>query len=118
MHAFWRGRSGEDRALAFLQQRGWQLLGRNLRLADGELDLVMLDGQTLVFIEVKLRQQQALVDPASAVDARKQQRLRHAAQAFLQANPKWQQHFCRFDVVCVTETNQQFHYQLLSNAFS
>ncbi len=75
-------------------------VARNLRYKVGELDLVMRDGATLVFVEVRARRSLAFGGAAASVDARKQMRLRRAAQCYLQAafgQRAWPA--CRFDVV-------------------
>src|SRR5690348_715101 len=74
------GRFGEDAAAEFLRRRGFAVLARNVRTARGELDLVALDGDVVVFVEVKARR---LASGLEAVDARKQRRLSRLAIAFL-----------------------------------
>lgn len=76
------------------------MLHRNWSLRLGELDIVARRGGLLVFVEVKCRQAPAYVDPALAVDWRKQRKLRLVAEAYLSAErPAYTQ--CRFDVVAV-----------------
>ena len=91
---------GEDSAAGFLERKGMSVLCRNWRCRFGELDLVALDGTTLVFVEVKCRTRDLLYDPALAVDQRKQLRIRRLAEAFIAME---RPHFsdCRFDVVSV-----------------
>jgi putative endonuclease len=83
-----------------LSGMGMRVLARNWRSRFGELDLVALDGTTLVFVEVKCRARDDLYDPALAVDHRKRARLRRLAGAFMAMEKP---HFdgCRFDVVSV-----------------
>lgn len=91
---------GEDSAARVLQRKGMRVLARNWRCRLGELDLVAMDGSTIVFVEVKCRTRDRLYDPALAVDHRKQIRLRRLAEAFLAVeNPAFID--CRFDVVSV-----------------
>ncbi len=93
------GRSAEDRALAYLQQQGLQLVERNARWRRGEIDLVMRDGATLVFVEVRQRASGRFGGAAASIDAAKQARLWRSAQYFLSryaAPPA-----CRFDAVCI-----------------
>jgi len=93
-------RIGEDAAAALLQREGWTVLHRNWSLRLGELDIVARRGGCLAFVEVKCRQAPAYVDPALAVDWRKQRKLRRVAEAYLAAvRPAYTQ--CRFDVVAV-----------------
>lgn len=91
---------GEDAAARLLEKQGMTVLARNWRSRFGELDLVAMDGSTLVFVEVKCRSTDRLYDPALAVDYRKQQRIRRLAGAYLAVeNPDYED--CRFDVVSV-----------------
>lgn len=77
------GRYGEDVAEAHVRRRGWQVLERNWRCRDGELDLVALDGDELVVVEVKTRRSTAYGHPAEAVTAAKLARVRRLAALWL-----------------------------------
>ena len=77
------GRYGEDVAEAHVRRRGWQVLERNWRCRDGELDLVALDGDELVVVEVKTRRSTAYGHPAEAVTAVKLARVRRLAAQWL-----------------------------------
>jgi putative endonuclease len=81
------GRGGEDAAARHLEENGLVLLGRNVRYRDGEIDLVALDGPTLVFVEVKWRRNDARGTPAEAVTSRKRLRVIRAARRWLVENP-------------------------------
>jgi putative endonuclease len=94
-----RGDAAEAAALAMLQARGLQLLARNAASRGGELDLVMRDGATVVFVEVRYRATRRFGGGAAAVDAGKRRRLVHAARAFLAGHPQMADAPCRFDVV-------------------
>ncbi len=94
------GQRGEELAERFLRRTGLKAVACRYRTPVGELDLVMLDHDTVVFVEVKTRHDDRAADPAVAVGARKRQRLVRAAQWFLHAR-KWEQRRCRFDVVMV-----------------
>jgi putative endonuclease len=96
------GQRGEAAAERFLRRRGYKTLARSDRFGPGELDLVMLDGKTIVFVEVKTRQSQAMGHPAEAVDAHKQRRLTRMAVAFLKRHRLLESCPARFDVVAVT----------------
>lgn len=95
------GQAAEGWALTHLEEHGLRLLERNWRCRLGELDLVMLDGDTLVFVEVRYRRHAAWGGAEASVDARKRGRLAAAAQVFLQQQPRWAQRPCRFDVVAI-----------------
>lgn len=95
------GRRGEDAAARFLQRRGYKILARGRRLASGELDLVALDGRTIVFVEVKTRTSADAGHPADAVDAVKQRKLTRLAVTFMKRHGLLE-FPARFDVVAIT----------------
>ncbi len=95
------GRAAEDAALARLRQSGLRLLERNYRARRGEIDLVMRDGDTLVFVEVRYRRSTSHGAAAETVDRRKRARLIAAAQSYLQQNRR--NDACRFDVVALQD---------------
>jgi len=82
------GRAGEDRAAVHLERKGWRLLDRNWRCADGELDIVALEDEELVIVEVKTRRGMGFGHPLEAVDARKRARLWRLAMAWAAAHPQ------------------------------
>lgn len=94
--------SGEDyerRAARLLVAGGLRVVTRNFRARTGEVDIIALDGNTLVFVEVRARSNPAFTSAAGSVDRRKQRRLYNTAQRFLQRHPQWRDLPCRFDVV-------------------
>ncbi len=78
------GQIGEDQALVYLQQQGLTLVERNFRCKGGEIDLIMQQGDTLVFVEVRKRADQRYGGAAASVTRTKQARLIIAAQLYLQ----------------------------------
>lgn len=91
---------GENAAAALLAEQGMRVIARNWRTRRGELDLVAMEGTTIVFVEVKCRTRDHLYDPALAVDHAKRLRLRRLAESFLAIErPAYLD--CRFDVVSV-----------------
>jgi putative endonuclease len=100
----WRSRKGlhyEALALEHLQRQGLQLLQRNFRCNAGEIDLVMLDGEILVFVEVRYRRSQTHGGALATITFDKQRKLLRAARYFLHRHGEQQQRDCRFDVVGV-----------------
>jgi len=95
------GRRGEAAAGRYLKRLGYKVLARADRSLGGELDLVALDGRTIVFVEVKTRRSQEAGHPAEAVDAAKQRRLTRAAEVFLKRHGLLDRP-ARFDVLAVT----------------
>ena len=97
-----RGDAVEDAALALLQAHGLRLVARNVAYRGGELDLVMADGEALVFVEVRYRAGAAFGGGMASVDAGKRRKLVRAAGLFLAGHPRWAQRPCRFDVVAAS----------------
>ena len=107
-----KGELQELEALKLLQRAGLELLSRNFRTRSGEIDLIMKDKDTLVFVEVRYRKSIHYGDGADTVTRQKQQRLTKAAQAYLQ-----QHHYqgpCRFDVVALSSQHSP---DWIKNAF-
>ena len=93
------GGAAEEAAANFLVRKGLEIVARNYRTRLGEIDLVARDGDTLVFVEVRMRSGQGFGGARASVDAGKQRRLVAAARQFLSrlgSEPP-----CRFDVVTV-----------------
>jgi putative endonuclease len=96
-----RGRQAETLAWKYLQSRGLRLLQRNYRSRRGEIDLVLQDQDSLVFVEVRYRSESRFGSAAESVDRRKQSKLVACAQHYMQSYPKLARQPCRFDVVSV-----------------
>jgi putative endonuclease len=94
-----RGAEVEAAARDFLLARGLRPVAANASWRFGELDLVMLDGDTLVFVEVRYRRSARFGGGVASIDAGKRRRLVKAAQAFLSAHRRYAEAPCRFDVV-------------------
>jgi len=94
-----RGAAVEAAARAYLGRAGLRDVAANANYRFGELDLVMLDGATLVFVEVRYRRDARFGGGAASVDVYKRRKLVHAASAFLAHHPKHANSPCRFDVV-------------------
>ena len=93
------GDAGEDAALAHLQRQGLTLVERNFRCRGGELDLIMRDGATMVFVEVRKRAGSAFGGAAASIGPAKQARLVKAAETWLQRYRM--PPACRFDVIAI-----------------
>lgn len=100
-----RGAWAEDLALRFLLDRGLALVTRNYRSRRGEIDLVMREGEVLVFVEVRYRRNRSFGAGTETVDWRKRSRLTASAAHFLHTHPGASRLPCRFDVVSVDGAN-------------
>ena len=113
-----RGQAAEAIARAHLESNGLRLLSQNWLCRRGELDLVMLDADTVVFVEVRYRLHAEFGGALASIDGRKQQRLALAANLFLQQAPRLATHPCRFDVVALQGQGHAGQpLQWLKNAF-
>ncbi len=92
------GRAGEELALGFLSAQGWRLLARGVHSRYGELDLVGLEGEELVFVEVKTRASLRCGTPEEAWTGEKRRRLWKTAACYLSGRPPTR---VRFDLVAV-----------------
>lgn len=97
------GRWGELKAAEYLERKGFRIIERNWRDGHRDLDLVAIDADNLVIIEVKTRRNNDLMEPETAVDARKIRNLSHAAARYVRC--KNVEMPVRFDIVTVTGTN-------------
>lgn len=112
-----RGKDAENRACAYLEKQGLHLLTHNYRSRPGEIDLIMQDQDSLVFVEVRYRRRQDFGSGAESVDRRKQSKLIACAQHYVQAHPKIADQPCRFDVVSIDGQNGDGPIQWIQNAF-
>ena len=94
----------ESRALEHLRGHGLEPVARNFHSRFGEIDLVMRDGATLVFVEVRYRGPGANVRAADTISAGKQRHIVRTAEFFLLRNPQWRDAIMRFDVVAIDAT--------------
>lgn len=92
------GAAGESLAERALGRAGLRVLERRFRTREGEVDIVALDGEVVVFVEVKTRSGEPIAPPAESVTAGKRRKLARAALAWL-ARRGWLERRCRFDVV-------------------
>lgn len=95
------GARWEKTAESFLRTNGLKLLQRNFTSRFGEIDLIMEDEKTIVFIEVKYRTNNQHGSGAEAVTYQKQGKISRTAAWFLAKNPHRAEQFCRFDVISI-----------------
>lgn len=107
------GNAAEWAAFQFLKQQGLRLIQRNYRCKLGEIDLIMLDKDVLVFIEVRHRTNTSYGGSLQSITLRKQQRIIRSAQYYLYTQSEEQSHPCRFDVIGHDGTSMEW----IKNAF-
>jgi putative endonuclease len=94
-----RGRAGEERAVKFLGEKGMRLIARNYRTREGEVDIIALDGDTVVFIEVKTWGSLGFDTLEQSINRKKQKRIIETAKHFLQYHRKYSDMCIRFDIL-------------------
>ena len=107
----------ENFALDQLQSNGLRLVERNYRTRRGEIDLILREDTSLVFVEVRYRASSTFGRPEETVDAKKQSRLRFTAEVFLQQYRNGYDTPCRFDVFAVSGKMPDPDWQWIQNAF-
>lgn len=111
------GRRAERRAERLLRRHGLRTLDRNYTRRTGEIDLVMLDGDVLAFVEVRYRSAGAWTSGLGSVDANKQRRLTRTAERYLEEHPEHRYRGIRFDVVSASKGNYRIACEWIQDAF-
>ncbi len=96
------GTKGESRAAAFLKQKGLEMIGSQVRTKYGEIDLICLEGDEVVFVEVKTRRTRGYGHPEEAITPTKFHHMARAAEAYM-VEKKWEQRSFRLDVIAIQE---------------
>lgn len=112
-----RGQWAEQLAQKHLEARGLKVLERNYRCPRGEIDLVLREGKTLIFVEVRYRARSEFGTAAESVDPRKRARILRCAQHYLQSHANARDAVCRFDVVLVQGVADTPGIEWIPNAF-
>ncbi len=110
------GRRGEELAEAFLSAQRYRILARNYRCRVGEIDLVAVDDDEIVFVEVRSRRAAGCGTPLESVDGRKQRQVVRVAQHFLAARG-WVDRNARFDVIGIRFDREPPTVEHLRHAF-
>jgi len=108
------GTLAEQRAERYLQSQGLGLIERNYRSRFGEIDLIMRDGTSLVFVEVRMRRNKDFGGAAASIDVHKQQRIIRTAHQYLAGLAHTPP--CRFDAILMDDAKGD-NLQWLKNAF-
>jgi putative endonuclease len=99
------GKKGEEQAAAALEAAGMEIIAKNVRSIYGEVDIVAVEGETIVFVEVKAWSAYGMEDLQYSLDLRKQQKIIKTAKFFLSENRKYSKMAIRFDVVFVKKSS-------------
>lgn len=113
-----KGTRYEHAAEQFLSSRGLRALQRSFNCRLGEIDLIMLDGDCLVFIEVRYRASIEFGTPLETITLRKRRRIVRAAAVFLQRERRFSERPCRFDAVGITGPDEALAFDWIKAAFS
>lgn len=111
------GSEGERLAAEYLRTRGYLILEHNFRCPGGEIDIIGLDGGTVVFVEVKVRRSASRGSPEEAVTREKERRVRRAAQVYLVYSGRVFRRI-RFDVISLRKSGKNTDITHLKAAFS
>jgi putative endonuclease len=111
-----KGKIGEDIAVKFLSRKGYKILKRNYRYGHGEIDIIAMDKDVLIFVEVRVKFSDKFGTPEDSVTIKKREQLKKIASAFIQMN---EVNFseCRFDVIGITFKDGKFNINHIENAF-
>ena len=99
-----KGRSGEDAAASYLIEKGIKILEKNFRSRKGEIDIVALDGETIVFVEVKTWSSYGIDALEYAIDAKKRHKIIETSKYFLSLHREYRYMAIRFDVIFITSS--------------
>ncbi len=95
-----KGKEGEELACKYLIEHGYKILQKNYQFGRGEIDIIALDGEIIVFIEVKYRKSLEYGYPEDSITKKKQLQIRKIAEAYLYQY-KIENHPCRIDVISI-----------------
>lgn len=111
------GKSGEEVALQYLENKKYRVIAKSFRMLRGEIDIIAYDRKTLVFVEVKARRSRDFGVPEESVTPSKQQQIRKIAEGFLAKN-NLQNVECRFDVISLLfAEDKEYSIHHIKNAF-
>ena len=111
------GDKAENYALKYLKNQGLKLITKNYLTKLGEIDIIMLDKKTLVFIEVRYRKNSLFGNALESIDFKKQQKIIKAAQLFLDEFNQYDEFSCRFDVIAIDKSLKYENISWIQDAF-
>lgn len=101
-----RGRIGEEAVCGYLEEKGYRIAARNFRIKGGEIDIISVKGEYLVFTEVKTRKFGALENGTEAMTKAKMKRIIKASENFAASDKRYGEYYRRFDTAYVTVTSE------------
>jgi len=110
---------GEDLAAEYLITAGYQVLCRNFRIKQGEIDIIVEKDQQLIFVEVKTRSYHSIQSALDTINFTKQMHISRVAQVYCKQNPQFGKHNTRFDVIAVIfdQNSESFNIHHYPDAF-
>lgn len=111
------GDQGESVAEIFLKRKGYQSVCKNFRTRIGEIDIIVMKGDFIIFCEVKTRKGSKYGKPFEAVNKTKQKKIRKVAQLFLQQKSYFQSKDVRFDVISIFRDDRFYQIEHIIGAF-
>ena len=99
------GKKGEEQAAKTLEAAGMEIIAKNFRSKTGEIDIIAIEGETIIFVEVKTWSTFGMEDLEYGIDIKKQNKIIKTAKLFLQANRKYSNMAIRFDVIFVNKNS-------------
>lgn len=109
------GQAGEEEAVKYLEEKGYKILMRNWKAGKHEIDIIAETNDFIVFVEVKTRSEDYLLDPSEAVTREKQRSIIFAADTFIKRYNIDKE--SRFDIITVIKKGSSFHTDHIENAF-
>lgn len=103
-----RGKAGEKAVCELLEEKGCKTVARNYRVRGGEIDIIAIDGEFIIFVEVKTRKFNAFDDGTAAMTKAKMKRIISASERFVSDNPNYKEYYRRFDTAYVTVTTDKY----------
>ena len=112
------GNIGEEMALRYLENIGYKLITKNFRIRTGEIDIIMTDNETLVFVEVRTKTSDFFGSPEATINFKKRQKILNTARYFLHSHHNFQNRECRFDIIAIVmRKGKDANIKHITNAF-
>lgn len=111
------GKQAENTAAIFLKNSGHKIIDRNFHSRFGEIDIISLDKETLIFTEVRYRKNEKFLNAVETIDQHKCKKIIKTSEVFLNKYKKYQSYYCRFDVIVMTGDINEPVIECIKSAF-